>query len=222
MGLEFFDAGRGRMEPLRASLPPQVDFLWDRGGDAEQGAAAAWRSGVLVSGLLDSMVHLGLTVNQAVEPVAGPIELFWGGRLPAAGAKLWLRPGPVSVHRALEPRLAAAAAAGDVELRYACLKTHYRRPLVLEPGGLAAAVSELSRLRAIAARLAVGAAPAANSRGLAGYLKRLRDALSRDLDLPAAIETVWDALRPGALSPGSQLEALRKADEILGLGLVLK
>jgi len=49
-----------------------------------------------------------------------------------------------------------------------------------------------------------------SARGRAGYLHRFRAALSKDLDLPEALACVWDALRPGALSPGSRAALLRE------------
>ena len=71
-----------------------------------------------------------------------------------------------------------------------------------------------------AARLLRDARVSPNAAGLAGYKKRFRDALALDLDGPEALATLWDALRPGALSPGSRLGALNDADAVLGLLLL--
>jgi cysteinyl-tRNA synthetase len=76
--------------------------------------------------------------------------------------------------------------------------------------------ADLLRLRAV---LSSGRVPEPNSKGLAVYRQRFREALSNDFDTPAALAVLWDGLRPGALSPGSQAALVQEAGEALGLPL---
>ena len=106
------------------------------------------------------------------------------------------------------------------DVRFYCLARHYRKPLAVDAAELESRRDELRRLRELGRRLASLSASAPNASGLAGYKKRFRDALARDLDLPEALASLWDALRPGALSPGSQLGMLREADPVFGLAFI--
>ena len=56
-----------------------------------------------------------------------------------------------------------------------------------------------------------------SERALAGYRAKFAGALADDFDAPRALDTLWAALRPGALSPGTRRAALALADEALGL-----
>lgn len=134
--------------------------------------------------------------------VAGPAA-FIGAKDPGSGV-IWMKVAP-------------EAGAGDAAaLSYLRLKTRYSTPLQADSAALAAASSEFSRLKAVEASLS--AAPdAVSSRAVAAYLYRFREALSRDYDAPEALACVWDALRPGALSPGSRLALVRETLPVLGL-----
>ncbi len=157
--------------------------------------------------LVDALVFLGL------KPRPG-LEIRVGGKDPGPGAA-WLTAAALDGEAPDEAAMAARGFAPE-HFRFLCLKTHYRRPLAFSWAALAAARAELSELRASAAALArVDLDPSA--RGRAGYLHRFREALSKDLDVPAAVDCVWDALRPGALSPGSRAALLREAFPALGL-----
>src|SRR5439155_2246074 len=119
-----------------------------------------------------------------------------GGPRPSAG--IWLK--PAAIGGAGAPLMQDWRDRGfeDADARLLCLKTHYRRILVFSWEALEAARAERAELLAAARRLAA-ARVAPNPTGLAGYKKRFRDALARDLDGPEALATLWDALRPGAL-----------------------
>jgi hypothetical protein len=198
VGLSLYDPRSGELREFRPKAPPAV------GLDA---AGRAPREKILSSALADALLFLGLK--------AGPgLEIRVGGKDPGPDAA-WLKAAPLDGE---PPDGAALAARGfsSEQFRFFCLKTHYRRPLAFSWAALAAARAELSELRAAAAALArVDLDPSA--RGRAGYLHRFREALSKDLDAPAAVDCVWDALRPGALSPGSRAALLREAFPALGL-----
>ncbi|MBI3565798.1 MAG: hypothetical protein HY079_11420 [Elusimicrobia bacterium] len=197
MGLSFFDPRTGARAEFRPPAAPAV------GLDA---AGRAPREAVVAAALADALSFLGLA------PRAGA-EIRVGGDDPGPGAA-WLQVGDAPGW----PDDAALRARGfsPEDLRYLALKTHYRKPLAVSWDALAAARRERGDLAA-AARALAGVSLEPSSRGRAGYLHRFREALSRDLDLPDALDCVWDALRPGALSPGSRAALLRETLPALGL-----
>ena len=205
----FHDARAGKERALEPQAPPRL--RWAAAELGAPGSLARERGRLLAAALERALRYLGY------EPQAGGApELFFGATDAPEGA-LWLRPGPGP-----EQPLAAAVGRGvpEGDLLVWALRARYSEPRAFSRPDLEAARSEraalLSAARALAARHS-GAAP--NAAGLAGYRKRFREALARDFDTPEALASLWDALRPGALSPGSQLAALREAEEALGLGL---
>ena len=222
MSLRFFNALTSRLEPFAPAVPPHIDFLW-KGDRAREGELGAQRAAALVGTLMDALVHLGYSVNQAIEGGAEPLELYFGAEPPPEGTRVWLRPGaplvsfegPEVTRGELERR-----GFGAPELRLLTLGARYREPLRFTWEALEAAREELSRVRTLARGLEASHGSSAPSlAGLAGYKKRLRDALADDLDFPKAWASVRAGLRPGALSPGSQLGVLREAELVLGLDL---
>lgn len=198
MALSLYDPRAGELREFRPAAPPDV------GVDA---AGRGPREAVLGSALADSLRFLGLTVRPGS-------EIRVGGKDPGPSAA-WLKAAPPSGD---VPGQAALISRGfsPMDFRFFCLKTHYRKPLAFSWEALAAARAELAELRSAAAALSsVSLDP--SPRGRAGYLHRFREALSKDLDFPGAIDCVWDALRPGALSPGSKAALLRETMPALGL-----
>jgi cysteinyl-tRNA synthetase len=105
-----------------------------------------------------------------------------------------------------------------LDLRLLCLKTHYRKPLLFDWDLLESARGErLGWGEAVVRLRQRGKGSAPNPTGSAGYKKRFRDALSEDFDFAGALAAVWDALRPGALSPGSQLGILEEGERVFRL-----
>lgn len=132
----------------------------------------------------------------------GAADLAVGGAAPEGGEP-WLKVGPET-----------GGARPSPDLDFLRARTHYAAPLAATAAAVAAAGEERRRLEAALASL--GAAPgAASPRALAGYGHRVRDALSHDLDAPAALAALRDALRPGALSPGSRAALLREVLPLL-------
>jgi len=165
------------------------------------------RERVLGAVLVDALRFLGLEARPG-------LEIRVGGKDPGPSAA-WLKVAPLEGEVPGEAALKARGFSPD-DFRYYCLKTHYRKPLAFSWEALGAAREESSRLKASARSLStVELDP--SPRGRAGYLHRFREALSRDLDLAAGIDCAWDALRPGALSPGSKAALLREILPVLGL-----
>lgn len=204
MALSFFDPKSGGLREFKPKAAPAVGT---RGGTAAATDPTALRERELLSRLNDALLFLGFA------PAHGGEILIGGGGDPGPGAV----------------RLSVAPAAGDADwsalaargfapedFSYLCLKTHYRKPMSFSWGDLQAARSERAQLLAAAKSFGdAGLEP--SSRGRAGYLHRFREALSRDLDLPEALNCVWDGLKPGALSPGSKGALLAEALPALGL-----
>ena len=198
MGLTFFDPRTGAPREFRPAAPPAV------GLDA---ADLGPRGKILAEAVADALEFLGLRTRPGS-------DLRVGGADPGPNSA-WLTAAPV-VGQALGPAALAALGFLPEDFRFLCLKVHYRRPLALSREALAAARAELAELRAHERALS-GVSLEPSSRGRAGYLHRFREALSKDLDLPAALATVWDGLRPGALSPGSRAALVRETFPALGL-----
>lgn len=198
MALILYDPRAGELRAFRAAAPPDVGV---------DDAGRAPRERVLGGALRDALRFLGLTARPG-------LEIRVGGLDPGAAAA-WLKAAALDGEAPGEAALAARGFSA-ADFRFYCLKTHYRRPLAFSWEKLAAARAELADLSASARALAaVDLDP--SPRGRAGYLHRFREALSDDLDVPSAIECAWDALRPGALSPGSKASLLREILPALGL-----
>lgn len=207
MPLRFHNALTGRLEDFSPSKPPLISFLWK---PAVAKAGPRSRSEVFVSALLDSLVYLGYGVDQAAADQGESVEIYCGESRPPRSVRIWLNP--------VEARFPPGASWSNAEFRYLCLRTHYRRLPDFSASAVSQAVDEFDFLRESARRLESAHAGSASSpRGVAGYKKRIRDACSRDMDFPEVLSSLRDALRPGALSPGSQREVVREVDSILGL-----
>lgn len=200
MALRLHDATSGTLVTVTPAEAPVVHFEWKASGSAREAA--------FVGTAQDLLVYLGFVVNQNHGP-DDSVDLYCGQDKPALKAQAWLKVAP-------------AEGEGDGEAwRFLCLETPYRRPLRPNKEAVEAAGARLERLRALARGLAASHGGAgASPRGLAVYLQRFRERLADDLDTAGALGIVWDGLRPGALSPGSQLGLLREADAAFGLSLL--
>jgi hypothetical protein len=206
----FFNAVSGKLETLSLASAPVIDFLWK--APAEGQGASGLRQAVFVGALMDSLVYLGYSLNQNTR--AGEnVDLYCSGDPLEPAPRCWLKLAPVE---------GALPAETDPDVwKLCCLGAAYGKPLKLSPRLLEDAAADLGRLRGLALRLTASHGTAqANSKGLSGYKKRFRDALAEDADFPAALCSLWDGLRPGALSPASQLGLLREAEPVLGLNII--
>jgi cysteinyl-tRNA synthetase len=101
-----------------------------------------------------------------------------------------------------------------LDYRYHCFTAHYRKQLDFTWESLEA--SKTSRRRLVeAARAVAGAAPEA---GCTEALEAFKAALRDDLNMPAALAVVWDALKSG-LPAGAKKVFLEKAETVLALDL---
>jgi hypothetical protein len=206
----FFDASLGRVRTLEPQAPPRL--RWARDAAGPEASLARERARLLGGSMESALRFLGFTLE-----AGGDAELYFGAGAPKAGA-LWLKPGAGPAQPADS---AAARGFGEGDLRLWALRGPYRDDAVLAWPDLDAARGDREALaRALRALLERHGSSAPNPTGLAGYRKRLREALARDFDFPEALAALWDGLRPGALSPGSQLAILREADAALNLGLL--
>lgn len=97
--------------------------------------------------------------------------------------------------------------------RYACLLTHYRKPMSYKPGMLVQAAAGLQNIRkAVAGLQGAGQTDAAAEAAF-------REAVNDDLNMPQALAVFQNVLK-SALPEGDKAATLKKFDEVLGLGLV--
>jgi cysteinyl-tRNA synthetase len=101
-----------------------------------------------------------------------------------------------------------------LDYKYHCYTAHYRKQLDFTWESLES--SKTARRRLVEAARALKDAPA--KLNCAEYSARLRDALSDDLNAPAAVSVLWDALKSD-LPDGAKLAFLREAESALALGL---
>ncbi|MBI5629733.1 MAG: hypothetical protein HY921_02480 [Elusimicrobia bacterium] len=218
MILSFYNALAGRSERFEPAAPPCIDVQFEK-ALPRRGSLVFLRAEALGSRLAPIFSYLGYALNdKSLEQGGRPPEIYFGVSAPQPGTRIWLRINPDAIAGSLSWEEAEARGFGPAPMDYLCLKSHYRKPLDFSPQALEAARHDLECLEEIAQRLSRhygGSAP--SQAGLAGYKKRFRDALSHDLDIPEALSCLFDGLRPGALSPGSQLHLLKEAQEALNM-----
>ncbi|MBI4348065.1 MAG: cysteine--tRNA ligase [Elusimicrobia bacterium] len=108
---------------------------------------------------------------------------------------------------------------GALDYRYLCLTAHYRKQLDFSWESLEGARSAHRKLADRAQVLAREAKGGGDADARESLLERFRACVADDLDMPGALATTWDALRPGGLSDADQLAFLQEADTVLGLNL---
>jgi len=206
-GLTLFDARTGRLRPLVPADPARVRV--DAREEAAPGSVAQARARRLEELLSSALPAWGL----AVERRAADADVVVASAAPP-GPALWLKPGAGGAGPLAE---ALGRGFSGEDARFWALRLHYRAETPAGWASWEAAREERSRLeqaeRALASR---ASADAPNEAALSGYLRRLRQSLGRDLDAGAALDCLWDALRPGALSPPTAQAALRQARAWLG------
>ena len=189
----FVDAASGAAAPLSPESPPKVRVF----SEGEPGS----RARVLSDALERALSFLGYAPERVVK---GQAELWLTASRPVRPG-IWLK---------LED---GGRRADAPEARLNCLRAHYSRPWAPSPAELERSRGELARLREAASLLESFSGQMPSDRALAGYRSKLASALADDFDAPRALETLWAALRPGALSPGTRWAALKLADSALGL-----
>ncbi|MEK7744981.1 MAG: cysteine--tRNA ligase, partial [Elusimicrobiota bacterium] len=108
-----------------------------------------------------------------------------------------------------------------LDYRYLCFNTHYRKQMEFSWESLEGAKSARrklkERVREITREAAGKTAAEEKTRAL---LARFEERISDDLDMPGALASLWDVVRPGPeLDCAAALRAVDAAEEVLGLGL---
>lgn len=98
--------------------------------------------------------------------------------------------------------------------RYLCLITHYRKPLDFSLENLRAAQNAYQRLRNIISDLRD------DKKTNRKYLKEFEEAINDDLDMPKALQVLWNLLRNE--NANGKLRTIKEMDRVLGLGLMKK
>jgi len=104
-----------------------------------------------------------------------------------------------------------------------CYSAHYRSPLTFAFEGVQSAAQGLRSLKKqvaeISARCATPVSVAAAR--VDEVLTRFWDAVCDDLNMPKAMAAVWDLLRDAQVSDAEKLQAIQRADAVLGLDLLV-
>lgn len=95
--------------------------------------------------------------------------------------------------------------------RYFLLQTHYRKQLTFSSEALQAAQTGLNHLYKLARELSISP----NNEDNAALSQSFTELINNDLDTPAALALVWDALNKKNIS----LKTLLKFDDVLGLAI---
>jgi cysteinyl-tRNA synthetase len=95
--------------------------------------------------------------------------------------------------------------------RYFCLLTHYRKQLIFSLEKLEAAKNAYLRLKRICSEI--------SDDGYLNkeYLKKFRDAIEDDLNMPKALQELWNLLRDKEAK--GKFQTVEKMDSVLGLNL---
>jgi cysteinyl-tRNA synthetase len=100
-----------------------------------------------------------------------------------------------------------------LDFRYFCLTAHYKKQLNFTIKNLENAKNSLKRLRNIVTEL-----DKTENMLNAGYLKKFESAINNDLDIPKALQIMWEMLRDE--NAKGKIKTLEKMDKIFGLDLL--
>jgi len=98
--------------------------------------------------------------------------------------------------------------------RYICLTTYYRSPLMFSDENLESAKNAYQRLKNICAELKP------DKKVNEKYLKQFEKAIEDDLNIPEALQALWNLLRDEKAN--GKYAAIKRMDEVLGLKLLEK
>lgn len=194
----------GALQHLDLKRMPAVELAPPPAGETLDAVRRAVLEGVLRKALL---AH-GFTL------APGGARIHIGPERPPEGARFWLK---IAAEPA--PDLSGRNFSAE-DLRMFCLLRHYRKAPAFSWWALEEAQQQRTRLRAIFAALSARGKAAPHWPSLSAYQQRFSQALAVDLDTPLALSCLWEALKPGALPPGSQRTILQNAADALGLTLV--
>ncbi|MEN9626759.1 MAG: hypothetical protein RL557_1087 [archaeon] len=140
-----------------------------------------------------------------------PWVKFWlhGSFLTFKGEKVSKSKGGLFTLSELEEKGFSAA-----DYRYFCLTGHYRSQLEFSLENLTSAKNSLQRLKNIIAEL--------KDEGKINqkYLKKFEQAINDDLNMPHALEVLWEMVRDK--NAAGKKETIKKMDEVFGLNILEK
>ncbi len=98
--------------------------------------------------------------------------------------------------------------------RYFCLTTHYRKQLIFSMENLVSAKNSYERLKNILSEIRE------DNKSNKTYLEEFEDAINDDLDMPNALQVLWNLVRDK--NAKGKIQTIKKMDEVFGLGLLEK
>jgi len=223
--IELYDAAAGEVRQVKATITRVFRI---GAGDGMRVAIVAdllrrlaererWQTAVFgTSDLTDrQLLHLnvhpfhepGPEVQLAVWPAALPTSASHGVRTPPeADVREVVVAGPQELKEIPD-------GADPLAARLALLRAHYRSPVELTPGLVAAAAVDLDRWRGLVASWAEH--PSAPMAGVDPVVERLQD----DLDTPGALDELDRLGADESIPSGARFEAFAHLDRLLGLDL---
>lgn len=159
-----------------------------------------------------TLQYLGYQV-QLSTAFKNEVDIAIGFNTPHCPSLFWIRP---FAKDALLP-IEKTATINENIFRFCLLQKHYRDPSVFSLMAIQNAQHHLQNLRLTVKSLLLQGTSTPNAQALASYKQKLRGALRQDFNFPSALSILKDALRPGALSPGSQLSFAKEYQELFGL-----
>jgi len=102
----------------------------------------------------------------------------------------------------------------QLEFRYLCLLTHYRKPLNFTLENLKFAKDSYTRLKNIIYQLKD------DKKTNKKYLKKFEEAINNDLNIPKALQVLWMLIRDEEAL--GKLDTIKKMNEVFGLDLLKK
>ena len=103
-----------------------------------------------------------------------------------------------------------------MEFKYLCLTTHYRKPLIFSFENLDASKNAYKRLKENL--LTIQDENKNDGVINEGYLKKFQEAINDDLNLPEAIQVLWNLVRDEKAK--GKYQTIKKMDEVFALGLL--
>lgn len=101
-----------------------------------------------------------------------------------------------------------------LDYRYFCLTGHYRKPLNVSTKNLEAAKNSLQRLKNLISKLKD------DKKTNKKYLLEFEKAINDDLNMPVALQILWNLVRDEKAS--GKIQTIKKMDEVFGLNLFEK
>ncbi len=103
-----------------------------------------------------------------------------------------------------------------LDFRYLCLTTHYRSQLMFSMENLESAKNSYNRIKNICESLK----EEKNEKENKEYFNQFKEALENDLDMPKALQILWNLVRDEKAK--GKYQTIKKMDEVFALNLLIK